>query len=61
MPVRFLTGISNYFSNYARYVNSRITKYAGIGPMQGLETNNLTSNLFVFKEKKEDKGKFKVN
>lgn len=44
-------------------LNSKIIKYAGIGPMQGLEIGNLTSNLFVFKKKKKKRkiGKFKVN
>lgn len=43
-------------------LNSKITKYAGIGPMQGLEIGNPTYNLFGFKrKKKKEKGKFKVN
>lgn len=36
-------------------LNSKITKYAGIGPMRGLEIGNPTYNLFGFKRKKEKK------
>lgn len=38
-------------------LNSKITKYAGIGPMRGLEIGNPTYNLFGFKRKKKRKRK----
>lgn len=38
-------------------LNSKIPKYAGIGPMRGLEIGNLTYDLFGFKRKKKEKKK----
>jgi len=59
VPVRFLTGVSNYCSNsiiLLGIANSKVTKYAVTGPMQGLEIGNLTYTFF-FKKKKKEKRK----